>query len=228
MSDMTAQLEQLADANQQLTEEVANRLSLFEDTIAHMHEGNNELASAFYQEMADIRAKLAAIQVNVQAQGRMIRRDEIEQVDMLTNLVTATQAQVFANSELINHALTINKIPQETYLDPGQVKKAARLADQQREKNDPAYRERMKYMRTVVYYSEVQMLDEQCPCGKHYGLRIVHEISKEEGIEIVEDNMCPLEYWKIQSLLANQEHKLVEFLHEKPLSKFLGWYEYND
>lgn len=188
-----------------------------------------EFTETIYQELHELTRKLGVLETEVQHHSRMIRRDEIEQLDLLANMATATQAQVHANSMLVNEALKARFVPQELSMDSGSILKITKQTELQRRRNDSAYRARMEFYYEVAYDCRAEPLKEQCPCGKHIGLAIIDD--KDEKNEafgsIVVDNMCPLEYWKIQSLVANKSGKLLEFLRTNPLDKFLGWYTHN-
>ncbi len=71
-----------------------------------------------------------------------------------------------------------------------------------------------------------------CPCGKHQGIRLVEEVVQgpwEEGQAetervVVEENICPVEFWLTLSRLAYTDGLLAAFNREAPLAGFLSEY----
>lgn len=76
--------------------------------------------------------------------------------------------------------------------------------------------ERAKYIRKLDGMQKV--VTDKCSCGEHVGIRFVDE----KGT-VVEDNMCPKDWWVYKSRLAYLDGELDKFLDTTPIEKFINY-----
>lgn len=76
--------------------------------------------------------------------------------------------------------------------------------------------ERAKYIRQLDGMKKV--VTEKCSCGEHVGIRFINENG-----EVVEDNMCPADWWVYKSRLAYLDGELDTFLDTTPIEKYLNY-----
>jgi hypothetical protein len=79
-------------------------------------------------------------------------------------------------------------------------------------------RKRLNYIRQLADLRQVDT--PKCPCGNHSGIRFVNK----QG-DIIEDNMCPKEWWIKQSRLAFENGKLDDFVSLIPMKDYLFAYK---
>ncbi len=98
-----------------------------------------------------------------------------------------------------------------------------RWRDHERSLHDAAYLASLTREKTYM-----------CPCGKHMGIRLVDETKRENWDPtsrfpdpgIIEENLCPANFWLTLSRLAYADHRLAEFHQKTPWEAFLKEYEF--
>jgi hypothetical protein len=166
-----------------------------------------------YQDITDVRRKLAAQGEQVQRIQRTVRLDEKEfavgnlqsQRSVLmevSGLAHAVSALVGQNSDPVAEA----EAQSTSYYHQT---KAMRQAEVRHNLNEIRLLARCKIVK----------LDVPCPCGKHHGLCFTDS----KGA-IIEDNMCPKTWWIKQSRLAFENHSLGQFVNSTPMSAYLEAY----
>lgn len=76
--------------------------------------------------------------------------------------------------------------------------------------------ERAKYIRQLDGMKKV--ITEKCSCGEHVGIRFI-----DENGTVVEDSMCPADWWVYKSRLAYLDGELDTFLDTTPIETYLNY-----
>jgi hypothetical protein len=76
--------------------------------------------------------------------------------------------------------------------------------------------ERAKYIRKLDTMKKV--ITDKCTCGEHVGIRFV-----DENGTVVEDHMCPKDWWVYKSRLAYLDGELDTFLDTTPIETYLNY-----
>lgn len=65
-----------------------------------------------------------------------------------------------------------------------------------------------------------------CPCGSHIGIRFTQEVVEdgEKTIQVLEENVCPAQWWLSQHRYHRTKGKGKEFLAENPYEEYIHWY----
>jgi hypothetical protein len=84
---------------------------------------------------------------------------------------------------------------------------------------------RISYIRRLAECR--QELTECCPCGLHSGIRFVapvYAIQGQSGEVVLEENVCPKQWWVWQSMLALREGRLAAFTAAYPYHEYIHAY----
>lgn len=176
-------------------------------------EVKSERERAMEREMRQMRQQIAKLQSQIDRLGRIdgpgarARDHQLLQATLQSTLALVTEIQQIIHPSPDFEGMQID----------GQLL-ALELAERDRRREET----------TEIAISVVQIdrlmrarktYTAKCPCGQHKG------ICFSDGDTVLEENMCPVDWWHKQSHHAFYQGKLGTFMQETPLKKYLKLFE---
>lgn len=167
--------------------------------------------------MAELDTVKRQLQANNTAVQRIRSLSQVDEKAMLTQAVQNHREVLGGVSELTD---AVNQMLEETGKDPVQeltktsnaLYHSMKFAQAQKVRQNVDHRRRLSKCRLTK--------TEVCPCGEHYGIMFTDD----DGI-VLENNVCPLNWWVTMSRLAYIDGVYSQFLENVPLADYLAAYK---